>query len=270
MSKQHKIRWTQQDLKDLNRVVNNFNAKVKRLQKKNPSQSNLLPDLVNKNQLKELINTRADLKREINTLKRFSKRGAEEIIELQEYGIKTTKWMNTEINRRIGIINRRRKARLEDIASTELTKGGESLGYTKAQIGMGKAELISLEPMTAFTKGISNPRIKERWKSIITQSQSDYFNKRDYLCRDNFIKTLELNFHHENVKDVIDAIKSMPIEDFMARFKASGNTFEDIYPTPENEKLYAEMLRDEYLGNNSSLMTSKTIINEDIAEKQII
>ena len=70
-----------------------------------------------------------------------------------------------------------------------------------------------------------------------------------------------------NVDDVINAIKSMPIEEFMSRFKASGNTFEDIYPNPDNEKLYAEMLRDEYLGDNSSLMTSQSIITEDIAEK---
>ena len=68
-------------------------------------------------QLKDLINTRQDLNREINALRRFSKRGNEEIVIIPntDYNVKTTKWQRTEMNRRVGYINRRRQKRLEEM-----------------------------------------------------------------------------------------------------------------------------------------------------------
>ena len=93
MSKYHKIRWNESDEQELKRAVRNFNAKLRRLEKKDPQKynKNTLPtfwDSVNETytnrvsvgQMKELINTRNDLKRELNSLKRFSKRGSEEIV----------------------------------------------------------------------------------------------------------------------------------------------------------------------------------------------
>ena len=74
MSKYHKINWREEDTKELTRVVRNFNAKIQRLSKTNPGITNLLPEKVSASELKNLINTRQDLKRELNALKRFSKR----------------------------------------------------------------------------------------------------------------------------------------------------------------------------------------------------
>ena len=86
MSKYHKIRWQDNDLKELQRVVRNYNAKVTRLKKKEPElYKNTLPqfydertdsftDKISVRQLKEIINTRQDLKRELNMLRRFSKK----------------------------------------------------------------------------------------------------------------------------------------------------------------------------------------------------
>ena len=92
MAKQHPIKWKQTDDKELAKVVRNFNNKISRITKKNPDLKNALPDKISVRQLKELINTRQDLKRELNALRRFSKRGAEEIITYGDYNIKVTKW----------------------------------------------------------------------------------------------------------------------------------------------------------------------------------
>lgn len=232
MSKYHKIRWTKQDTQEINKVVRNFNAKVSRLAKKDPSIANILPEKISAKELKNLINTRQDLVRELNALKRFSKRGSEEIVTVPdtEYDLKITKWQKTEMNRRIGIINRRRKARLEEIENTEMKSRGEKLGYTRGQLGMGKATEVALQPMTAFFRTMGNVDLKKRWKSILHQSQSDYFTKRDYQVRENYIKGLKENYDYENIKDVIETIEKMDIRDFLKTFEEEGGTFEFASP----------------------------------------
>lgn len=248
MSKQHKIRWTQTDTQELTRVVRNFNSKVRRLAKKNPQLKNALPPEVKVKQLKELINTRQDLKRELNALKRFSKRGAEEIVVIDntDYNLTMTKWQRTEMNRRVGFINKKRKKRLQELQEIELTQDGEELGYKLGDIGMGKANEVSLQPMNAFTRRMSQYDLKWKWKAIMTESQSDYYDKKDMQLRDNFIKAIEENFG-SRASDVVDSIKDMDIGDFLTTFRSEGNTLEFAYP-PDDEQAdaYITKLRSDY------------------------
>lgn len=232
MSKQHKIRWREQDRRELNRVVTNFNAKINRLIKKNPQLANILPEKVNVSSLKQIINTRQDLNRELNALKRFSKRGAEEIVKVDEndYNLQVTKWQRNEMNRRVGIINRKRKARLEQLQELEMKSRGEALGYTKAQIGMGKATEVSLNPMNAFTRRMNQRDLKMKWQSILRESQSDYFTQKDFRLRANYIKALEQNFNSNDIKDIISVINDMDISDFLIKFEEEGGTLEFAYP----------------------------------------
>ena len=252
MSKQYKIRWTEQDVENLRKTITNFNAKIRRLSKSKPELIGHLPETTNVKELKELIYTRQDLKREINTLKRFSKRGAEELINIPntDYNIKITKWQKIEMNRRIAIINKRRKTRLEEIQNIEMTSRGKSLGYTRGQLGMGKAEEIALLPMTSFFRTMTNTDIKKRWKSVITQTQTDYFTKRDYQVRDNYIKGIKENYDFENVKDIIEHIENMNIKEFLKIFNEEGGTFE--YASP-NGKLNIKQA--EYKAYESALRT---------------
>lgn len=237
MAKYHKIRWQQSDEEELTRVVRNFNAKINRLAKKNPLIKNALPDKVSAKQLKELINTRQDLKRELNMLKRFSKRGQEEIVIIDEtkYNVKTTKWQRTEMKRKVALINKRRKKRLEELQNTEMTSRGESLGYTRGQLGMGKATEVSLRPMNAFTPSMSQSDLKWKWKAIMNESQSDYFDKKDYQLRENYIKALQENFNPNDVKDLIKELKEMDIQEFLSKFESEGGTFEFAYPPNEEQ-----------------------------------
>ena len=251
MSKYHKIRWTEQDTKEISRVVKNFNSKITRLAKKNPEIANILPEKVSSKQLKEIINTRQDLHRELNSLKRFSKKGAEKIVTIPdtEYDLKTTKWQKVEMNRRVGIINRRRKERLERLQEVEMTSRGKSLGYTRGQLGMGKATEVALQPLTAFFRTMGNTDLKKRWQSILVQSQSDYFTKRDYQLRNNYVKALVKSFNENNISDIIEAIENMDIKDFLNKFEEEGGTFEMAYPGKELEHEYETALRSIWIPN---------------------
>lgn len=256
MSKYHKIRWNESDTRELERVVRNFNAKVTRLAKTSPQNKSALPEKVSARQLKELINTRQDLNRELNSLKRFSKRGAEKIVEVpgSDYNLKITKWQRTEMNRSIGIINRKRQSRLEEIAETEMTSRGEKLGYTRAQIGMGRPELATLKPMTAFYRTMDYSDLRERYKSIRAQRQSDYFTKRDYAVRDNYIKGIKTYYNYENVKDIIEHIESLDIKDFLQVFNEEGATFEIV--SPPRGKLGQAVKNQEYDAYETALRST--------------
>lgn len=240
MSKFHKIKWRESDLQELSKTVKNFNAKISRLSKKNPDITVALPEKVKIADLKNLINTRQDLKREINALKRFSKRGAETIViaEGTEEELKLTKWQRTEMNRRVGIINRKRKARLEQIQNLEMTSRGQALGYTRGQLGMGRATEVSLSPMNAFTRRMNRRDLKMKWGAILRESQSDYFTQKDFRLRENFIKALEQNFNTNDIQDVISEINRMDIKDFLQKFEEEGGTLEFAYP-PNREQYEA-------------------------------
>lgn len=263
MRKYHQIRWKQSDNNELAKAVRNFNAKITRISKKNPEIKNYLPEKVRIKGytndkgvyipgLKDLINTRQDLNREINALRRFSKRGNEEIVTIPntDYNVKTTKWQRTEMNRRIGIINRRREKRLNEIQNIELKSRGESLGYKRSDIGMGRATEVSLKPMNAFTRRMNQADLKWKWKSIMQESQSDYFTKRDYQLRENYIKALHENYREKDITGVINSIKNMDIKEFLQKFEEEGGNLEFAYPPDEEQyKGYLNALKTIWIPN---------------------
>jgi hypothetical protein len=285
LSKQYRIRWTKSDNQELARVVRNYNAKVKRLAQ-NPSRlrnetidelnitnetiKNALPELTSVKQLKSLINTRQDLKRELNTLKRFSEKGAEELTLVPDtkYNVIVTKWQRKEMGIRTSVINRRRKSRLEKLQATKMKSRGQDLGYTLDQIGMGRIEEVSLKPFNAFTPSMRQMDVRYKWKHIMHESQSDYFDKQDYAVKENFLKGLRWNFDYNDTKDLIEHIEKMPIDEFLKRFNHEGGTFEWLYiPEYDEEQNALKGLKQTY-GLEDSLETSSEIITTEIDKKQ--
>ncbi len=246
MAKYHQIKWKSKDHEELTKAVRNFNAKIKRIEKKNPQIKNALPDKLSVKQLKELINTRQDLKREINALKRFTKRGAEEleVIPNNDNNLLITKWQRKEINRRIGIINRRREKRLNELENIEMTSRGDKLGYTKGDIGMGKITKNALKPMQGLTKSMDRRDLQKKWKVVMNESQSDFFSKRDFRVKETFINTLLRNYNEEDIKDVIDYIRKIDIKEFLEKFESEGGAFDPAYPPDEEQyKSYVMALK---------------------------
>ena len=252
MSKYHRINWRDSDSKELARVVRNFNAKITRLAKKNPQIEKSLPEKVSVREMKELIKTRQDLKREMNSLRRFSKKGAEEItiVPGSQYNLEITKWQKTEMNRRVGIINKRRKNRLDEMENIELTSRGKSLGYTKGQLGMGRIERAALTPMNAFYRSMGRKDLMKRYKAIIKESQSSYFSESDIRLRESFIKGLEENFNVHDVKDVVGTIRKMDLKEFLNTFYREDSPFEFVYPpTDEQYQAYLSQLKAIWIPN---------------------
>ena len=77
------IRYDKKLNEEINKVVRNYNQKIRRLEKSFDSYLYQLPDTVSKKSLKQNVYTRVELRRKLNELKRFSIRGAEYSMQLE-------------------------------------------------------------------------------------------------------------------------------------------------------------------------------------------
>lgn len=252
MSKQYNIRWSEKDNKELQRAVKNFNAKVKRLEKKYSGTDVIIPEKVTVKQMRELVNTRRDLQRELKSLQKFTERGSEAVITIPntDNNIQVTKWQKEEMTKRARVINRKRNQRLKALEEKELQQGGKSLGYTRGDIGMGKADQIALRPTHTFTKRMTKYDVKAKFEHFMRESQSDYWNKRDILMRDNFIKAIQENFNPKDVEDVVEAILNMDLEEFKETLLEDPEDFNTAYP-PDAEQYtgYLSQLKSTWLSS---------------------
>ena len=270
MSNQSNIKWRVQDEKELRRVARNFNRKLGRLVKENPENAGALPQFYNPKTeqfesritveaLKDLIQTRQDFNRQLNMLKRFSKRGAERIIEApgNVYGTKTTVWQKQEVGRLVGIINRKRQERLDKLNIVQMASSEGKLGYTLGQMfGMGLASANKLQPTQAFTPSQSQADLRYKMRSLMQESKTKYYLDRDQFLKDNYIKALTENYAEEDIRDVISAIRNMNPDLFVLKFEARGDKFEMAYPPDrgsEEYNNYLSELKGYWLGNTTIL-----------------
>ena len=240
---EYRYKWRETDEADLTRAVRKFNAKVTRLEKEmGQKEKAALPERASAKQLKKLIGSRQDLRRELKALERFSKEGAEELVEIpgNDYNLKVTKWQKEEMTRRAPLINRKREEKRKKLADVDMTSRGEKLGYKKGQIGMGRAEEHALDPIEPFTSKMNRPDLRMKFRQIMRESQSDYWDRRDEILRKNYIKGIEQNFP-TGADDIISLIEDMDFTDFRKVFEAEGGKFEHLYP-PRGEEEYQEYL----------------------------
>lgn len=251
MSKRYNIRWNESDLRELTKAVKNFNAKITRLEKNPAYKDVILPERASVKQLKELVTTRRDLQREIKSLKRFTKRGAEKIVRvpITQNELYITNWQKTEMNRRAGITNRQRNARLKKLEEMSLKSGGEDLGYTRGEFGMGKAEKLSLTPTNAFTPKMDKYDLQMKARSLQIHSQSDYFHKTDQRLLNNYKQALIDTYGEDAVKDILDEIDEMDFNEFYKIFKSEVSTFEFASKVPPDADLdgYLELIRSTWI-----------------------
>ena len=179
-----------------------------------------------------MIQTRQDLNRELNALRRFSERGAEELVNIPDnyYNEKITKWQRTEMNRRAAIINRNRKTRRDKLFGTEATDRGKGLGYSVATT-MSEEEKAALEPIEVFTKFQNRAGINKKYRTLVKQSQTAYWNARDNALKEGYIKAIQQNLGTgAEVNEVVEHIRNMDVGEFRKKFESEGSKFEVAYP----------------------------------------
>lgn len=266
MSKFYNIKWRANDEAEARRVIRNFNDKIRREIAKNPRNKPALPQFFNPNtgefeskitfeNFKSMVGTRADYNRELNALRRFSKRGAERIVNVPgNYNeARTTRWQLQELSRRTSIINQKRKAKLEQKQAIEMVGTLGKTGYTYGEaLRMGLIQDNVLKPTTPYTEGMQQGDIKRKYRSLMIESQQKYYDKKDIQLKENFIKGLKEAFTNDEIRDVINKIRGMNPDEFLVMFDAkAGSAFQDIYfPNQADREAYLNEIKRYWLNEN--------------------
>ena len=119
------INWKKGDYISLGKAVSNFNKKINKLQQE--ENRLYLPSEISYKEAKENITTRAELKRLINSLRRFQREGAEDLYKTQA-GEEMTKWERRELGIQSRIAQTRLKKELKQL-QTPLESG-----FSRAQM----------------------------------------------------------------------------------------------------------------------------------------
>lgn len=241
-----KIRWTKSDYSRLRSSINKFNRKVVRLKSQGLT---YIPDEVKYKDYKNMIKSRRDLEREIKTLERFSRENATDLVyvESMEGKVPITRWQRNEINRRRGIINRRREKMASRLKDVEFSYQGKGMGYKVSNIRMGTEIENSFIPFVTFGEGVSNLDVKKKWNAVLNQSQSDYLAYRTDILRKNIISELKKYYNVNDIKDVLKNIENMSDDELIRRFYRTGGNFEPIYASDEHYEYFLNDLRANWL-----------------------
>lgn len=272
MSKRYNIRWRESDQKELTRAVKNFNAKIDRVSKKiDPKDRYALPEKVSVKDLKDIISTRKDLNRTLNHLKRFSNRGAEELVILpdNQYNTSVTKWEKQELVYYKQMVNTSRAKRKEVIENIERTDSGEKLGYTVGQVGMNRADKVALEPIESpFYYTMDRRNVHSRMKSYRKHAWDGFYDDADKIFIDNYIGSMEETYGAENVKEIVEVVRKTPISTLIEKIHAEDKMFEFNYAFDDDEfkknleKLYSIWLPNKKPPENIKMTKKKKSKNK--------
>ena len=205
MPRQSNIKWRTKDRQQLSKVVRQFNAKLTRTLRKHPELKPYLPERLTVQGLKEQIKTRNDFNREVNSAKRFLKKGVE-MPYTSESGIKTTEWERREIGIKVGVINRR-KARERKAADVSTYKGT-----------MGSIRENNLLPKKYNIDKIRPSDWDKFVESVEKQVASTYSTEKQSRYKANYIKGVQNIFSPADAQAIISIVSRIPDEEFTQLF----------------------------------------------------
>lgn len=175
------IRYDKKLNQEINRTIKNFNQKIARLEK---SERNLLlPSKVTKAQIKEDIYTRKQLYNRLKELQRFSKRGAEDIIEL-ESGIPISKFQYENIKRESKIAKAKITKEINRLKTEKVKVAGLKQDTTYAE--SGDKNYLNLKAKLEYLKKDIN-KLDEKALEIYEKALSRF--KRNTRYYDNIFMT---------------------------------------------------------------------------------
>lgn len=256
MPKNSIIRWTKEDQKNLRKAVLDFNKRVRYLNKTRKNAS-YIPEEIDYAGTKDLIATRSELNRVLNSLGRFKGKEAFKKVTLPS-GDSLTKWEKEEIDLQKRQAERRIKKRMSEIRRSRPEY------FQKDLLRMGDEEYRRLEstleaiqkfgekrPKTA--KKLSSKRRKELFnlaKARIENWGSEDFEMRSAIIyRENYYSMLEKMYSNfDNYDKLIEKLKS--IDNPLLFYKTlssipEADKLKDItfmYETSEMQKVFNKLL----------------------------
>lgn len=179
MARTGRIKWTRGDAQKVANLVRQFNAKITRITKKNPSIANTLPERMNSQAIQKMYSqlTRKDFNRWIASTMRFLRKGAEEVVKTKA-GVTTTRWQLNEIRYNLNAINAERRKRMERLEPST-TKGT-----------MGAIKELELQPRRNMSQNIPTQYWERYVRGIEKQVLSSYVSNRAEQYKRNYLTAM--------------------------------------------------------------------------------
>lgn len=160
-------KWSKRRNKTLARAVKNFNAKLKRQIAKGVDKA-LLPGKMLVSELKQIINTEGDYRKILNSLKSWTKKGAEQVVETKG-GAKVTKWALNEAKKHKAEINERREKINKEFEERPIYIDGEQWENVERTVAEQEVkpltkeiENLSQKDFNDFSRWLWRERLDER------------------------------------------------------------------------------------------------------------
>ena len=192
------IRWRNKDKKELQRVVRNFNAKRNRILKKNPNAIEYLPEAISYKDLKNTITTRADFNRNMNRIKRFSRKGAEEP-QLYERGLYITKYELNEARILQRVTNRKRKKLAKKVRESYEKENIHKPSLEKS------LEEMNEEPVHYQFKKKTNKTFRKAFSNLLKETSSSYESDRASKYKDDYLRNIREHLGYGVIPNILYA-----------------------------------------------------------------
>lgn len=242
------VRYNKKLNTEINRVVNNFNSKINRLSKKDSTLP--LPQKVSIKQLKKEVTNRAELKRYLGKLSRFSERGAEKVIRTSG-GVELTKYEIQETRREARRLKASLTRRINQLGNTVPTVFGIKQSATYAQMGLEqlsnlKARRRSLEKDITM---LSKQELKDYQKQLKINKEKEKYRAEQFMTSYTDKMLFDLGYYVGYDKEKIQYIKNKLMEldeqQFLKLFETDEGirAIKDYYP--ESHRKNMEKIRNE-------------------------
>lgn len=255
MQRKSTIKWRASDAERLEKEIKRFNAKVYYNRRNHPELEDILPKPITSKDKTRMINQfkeapRNEFNKELRSIERFSKRGAEKVV-VSKTGNAVTKWERNEVSYKVAQINRERAQERKLYESLPATSQGKKLNYTRGE--MGSERLNELHPKKFDFDKIRKGKEWEKFKEAVN-SQSSYTHKIEMMegFKNNYYLALEeFGGYAEDIQKIIEMLPAEKVVETYYKEQEATITF--IYEK-DDEDSHLEIIReiwenalDEYL-----------------------
>lgn len=227
------IRYDKKLNQEINRVINNYNAKIRRIEKYDDSYNYQLPEKMSKQLLKQNAYTRNELRRKLKELQRFSKRGIEESIQLKG-GYVLSRYEFENLKREKARVQRNITREINRLEEQKPTVYGKEQVRTFAQMGDSRylSFLARKRNILKDYETLTSEEFKRYEEFVYSAGRNiEYENS---LFRDNYKKMLfdlayYTNYDNDKIKFIENKIDKLNNKQFYKLFHTEQGIKEVIY-----------------------------------------
>ena len=226
--------------KELRKAINNFNAKVRRLETVDREID--IPEKANITAIKDRVTNKWELNREIDKLERFTMKNAENLIQ-NKSGVVMSKWEYENLQKEQKRLNARLLREIERYGSKKPTILGKEQNVTYAQLGDGKLTMLKAKQKAISNKSLSKIN-REQLKSLqmyINKLNANYRSTKKETFYNNYLDGTILNlasfidYDTEKLNYINEKLNELSPDQFIKAFNQE-ETLKDMQLRYEQSK----------------------------------